>query len=117
MGTFTNILKSEFPKKKRSSVKGTDRLIVVQENSTNAQTIPVTYNTVQDITDYVVNTALFISEGDWQSPYNYIGVAPVNTPYSSSIWKITRIEVFTDGTVDVKHAVGAWSDRTTLIYT
>jgi hypothetical protein len=117
MGLFGNILKTDFAKKKRPAVKGTDRIIVVDENSTNKETIPVTYNTVQDITDYVVNTALFSAEQDWVAPYNYIGVAPVNTPTSASVWVISRIEVFTDGTIDVKHATGSWNDRTTLIYT
>jgi hypothetical protein len=116
MGIFNNILKSKFPKKKRNLVKGTDRIIVVEENSTNLDSIPVTYNTIQDITDYVVNTALFSAEQDWVAPYNYIGIAPVNTSTSSSIWIISRIEVFSDGTVDVKHATGSWDDRTTLIY-
>lgn len=49
-------------------------------------------------------------------PYSYCGIALPNTPETSPTWEITRIEVFLDGTTDVKTATGAWTNRTTLIY-
>ena len=55
-------------------------------------------------------------EHDYISPYSYCGKAPIGTPTSSSIWEITRIEIFLDGTTDIKTSTGEWDNRTTLIY-
>lgn len=54
---------------------------------------------------------------EWDDPYSYCGLAPNGTLESSPTWTITRIEVFLDGTTDVKTATGAWTDRLILIYT
>jgi hypothetical protein len=54
---------------------------------------------------------------EWDDPYSYCGLAPNGTLESSPTWTITRIEVFLDGTTDIKTATGAWTDRLILIYT
>jgi hypothetical protein len=55
---------------------------------------------------------------DWQSPYSYCGSAPTGSSESANVWDIYRIEVFTDGTVNVMSAIGvAWTNRYTVIYT
>lgn len=55
---------------------------------------------------------------DWQAPYSYCGMAPAGSAESSPVWTIDRIEVFTDGTVNVKSATGvAWTNRYIVIYT
>jgi hypothetical protein len=54
---------------------------------------------------------------EWDDPYSYCGLAGSGTPESSPTWTITRIEVFLDGTTDIKTATGAWTDRLILIYT
>lgn len=57
-------------------------------------------------------------EHDWQDPYDYCGVAPIGTTTAMPLWTITRIEVFLDGTTDVKSATNvAWDDRYIVIYT
>jgi len=52
---------------------------------------------------------------DWQEPYSYVGKAIEGTSEGSS-WTITRIEVFEDGTTNVKTATGSWTNRATLTY-
>lgn len=55
---------------------------------------------------------------DWQSPYSYCGSAPTGSAESSPVWDIYRVEVFTDGTVNVMSAIGvAWTNRYSVIYT
>lgn len=55
---------------------------------------------------------------DWQSPYSYCGSAPTGSSESANVWDIYRIEVFTDGTTNVKSALNvAWTNRYTVIYT
>lgn len=57
-------------------------------------------------------------ENDWQAPYSYCGMAPAGSALSSPVWDIDRIEVFADGTVDVKSATSvAWTNRYIVIYT
>jgi hypothetical protein len=55
---------------------------------------------------------------DWQDPFDYCGLAPLDTLENAPLWTITRIEVFLDGTTDVKSATNvAWTDRYIVIYT
>ncbi len=55
---------------------------------------------------------------DWQDPYDYCGTAMSGTSVSAPLWNITRIEVFLDGTTNVKSASNvAWTDRYIVIYT
>jgi hypothetical protein len=53
---------------------------------------------------------------DFQSPYDYCGVAPDGTAESAPNWTITRLTVFLNGSVVTGTAVGAWTNRTELIY-
>jgi hypothetical protein len=53
---------------------------------------------------------------EWDDPYSYCGVAPNGTSESSSTWTITRIEVFVDGTTEVKTTTGNWDNKENLIY-
>jgi hypothetical protein len=59
----------------------------------------------------------YIVQSDFQSPYSYIGVAISGSDVSSPVWNISRIEVNNDGSETTLHATGAWTNRTTLIYT
>ncbi len=54
---------------------------------------------------------------EWDDPYSYCGTAPNASSESALAWTIIRIEVFLDGTTDLKTAFGAWTDRAILIYT
>ena len=54
---------------------------------------------------------------DYSEPYDYLGVAPSGTLESSPTWDITRLTLYLDGTALDQTATGAWTDRTTLIYT
>jgi len=63
-----------------------------------------------------IEVLVTIYEHDYISPYSYCGKAPIGTPTSSSIWEIARIEIFLDGTTDIKTSTGEWDNRTTLIY-
>lgn len=58
-----------------------------------------------------------IFKHSWDAPFSFCGTALEGTNESSSSWEISRIEVFLDGTTDVKTATGAWTNRLTLIYT
>ncbi|HPH85561.1 MAG TPA: collagen-like protein [Ferruginibacter sp.] len=54
----------------------------------------------------------------WVAPYSYCGVAILGTPESAAAWKITRIEVFLNGTTETKHANNVrWTERQTINYT
>ena len=54
---------------------------------------------------------------EWVSPYSYCGVAPDGTLDSASTWEIKRVEVFSDGTTNIKSATSvAWNDRLTVTY-
>jgi hypothetical protein len=53
---------------------------------------------------------------DFQSPYDYCGVAPDGTAESAPNWTITRLTVSLNGSVVTGTAVGAWTNRTELIY-
>jgi head-tail adaptor len=55
---------------------------------------------------------------DYVSPYSYLGVAPVGSAESAEVWRITRIEQHSDGTVTTATAENvAWDDRLTATYT
>lgn len=61
-------------------------------------------------------------QSDWLSgstgnSINYIGYALENTPFSSSTWDITKININTNGTVLSGSATGSWDNRYILIYT
>ena len=49
---------------------------------------------------------------DYSGSYSYQGSAPSGSSVSSSVWNISRVEVFISGTVDTKNAFNvAWSNR------
>jgi hypothetical protein len=55
---------------------------------------------------------------DYVSPYSYLGVASVGSIESAEVWRITRIEQHSDGTVTTATAENvAWDDRLTATYT
>ena len=53
---------------------------------------------------------------DFQSPYDYCGIAPAGTLESTPNWTITRLTVALNGTTTTGQAIGAWTNRTELIY-
>jgi hypothetical protein len=52
----------------------------------------------------------------FESPYDYCGIAPLNTSESDPNWTITRLTVALNGSVTKGTAVGAWENRNSLIY-
>ena len=65
----------------------------------------------------VSTSSNFVKKQDFQEPYSYCGVAAIGTSESSNGWTITRIEVFTDGTINSMIATSvAWVDRYTTTY-
>lgn len=63
MGLFNNFLKSNFPKRKRTEVKLTDRLILYPTNTKNlGDKIPVEYNTIEDIVN-LASTSVTVANG------------------------------------------------------
>jgi hypothetical protein len=55
---------------------------------------------------------------DYLAPYSYCGKAVIDSLESEFVWTITRIELATDGTTTITHAVDvAWDDRLTATYT
>lgn len=83
-------------------------------NSVNNPVTPLSVNLTGNT--LTIETLVTIYEHDYISPYSYCGKAPIGTPTSSNIWEITRIEIFLDGTTDIKTSTGEWDNRTTLIY-
>jgi hypothetical protein len=54
---------------------------------------------------------------DFITPYSYCGLAPLGSTESESVWDITRIEVFMDGTIITKTATSvSWNDRYIAVY-
>jgi len=54
---------------------------------------------------------------DYSGSYSYQGSAPSGSSVSSSVWNISRVEIFISGTVDTKNAFNvAWSDRYSASY-
>ena len=49
-------------------------------------------------------------------PYHYSGSAPIGTSESSTSWTIKRINFTTPGSPVTQSATGAWTNRTSLIY-
>jgi hypothetical protein len=74
-----------------------------------------TANTISAST--YLNIPSYTRREDFVNPYWYGGFAIVGTSESSPTWQITRVEYLSGGTVDVKHATGAWTNRYSLIYT
>ena len=58
-----------------------------------------------------------IRREDWNSPYWYGAFAPFGTAETSPTWTITRVQYLAGGGVTVLHAIGAWTNRYSLIYT
>ena len=51
-------------------------------------------------------------------PYSYCGTASSGSLETDSVWTITRIKVFPNGTTDIKTATTiTWTDRLIVIYT
>lgn len=91
---------------------------------TTAGTIAVDFNGL--VTDYVDGTGALqvfptaivytrLNDNDTINFYNYCGTAPIGTPTSGS-WLIRRIN-WTTTTPVTQEATGAWTNRTSLIYT
>jgi hypothetical protein len=53
---------------------------------------------------------------DFQFPYQYSGNAPLETPETSSLWIINRIDFSTPGYPITLQATGPWVNRYSLIY-
>jgi hypothetical protein len=53
---------------------------------------------------------------DFINPYQYSGTAVVGTAESSATWTIKRINFTTPGSPITQTAVGAWTNRLSLIY-
>ena len=53
---------------------------------------------------------------DFESPYDYCGIAPSGTSESTPNWTITRLTINPNGTAINETATGAWTNRTILIY-
>ena len=64
------------------------------------------------------NTPLFSTvRHDFQGVYSYIGKAPQLSSEGASVWKITRIQVLTDGNVLITQATNvSWTNRLTHTY-
>jgi hypothetical protein len=66
-----------------------------------------------------INTPLFSTvRHDFQDVYSYIGKAPQMSSESANVWKITRIQILTDGNALVTQATNvSWTNRLTNTYT
>jgi hypothetical protein len=66
-----------------------------------------------------VNTPLFSTvRHDFQGVYSYVGKAPQMSSESANVWKITRIQILTDGNALVTQATNvSWTNRLTNTYT
>jgi hypothetical protein len=54
---------------------------------------------------------------DWQPPYSYCGIAPLDSSESANVWKVSRITINNDGTTTVGVANNVnWTNRYTHIY-
>jgi len=75
------------------------------------------------ITSLMVTNALgytpaptYQRRSDFVNPYQYSGTAVVGTIDSSATWTIKRINFTTPGSPITQTAVGAWTNRLSLIY-
>lgn len=59
----------------------------------------------------------YILRHSFATPLDYIGVAPTGTLETDPVWNITRLTTTLSGTSLSQTAVGAWTNRTSLIYT
>ena len=59
----------------------------------------------------------YIRQSDYVYPYQYSGTAQSGTSTSSPTWTIKRINFTTPGSPVTQSATGAWTNRTSLIYT
>jgi hypothetical protein len=57
-----------------------------------------------------------LNDNDTSSLYNYCGTAPSGSAQSSAVWTVRRIN-WSSTTPVTQVAVGAWTNRTSLIYT
>jgi hypothetical protein len=66
-----------------------------------------------------VNTPLFSTvRHDFQGVYSYVGKAPQMSSEGANVWKITRIQILTDGNVLITQATNvSWTNRLTNTYT
>jgi hypothetical protein len=56
------------------------------------------------------------SKSDYVAPYQYSGIASVGVLESENGWTINRIDYTTPGSPVIETAIGAWDNRTSLIY-
>jgi hypothetical protein len=54
---------------------------------------------------------------DFSNGYSYCGVATKGTETYTSSWKISRIQIFTDGKISKLSTTGVWDNRYSLNYT
>jgi len=59
----------------------------------------------------------YILRHSFATPLDYIGLAPIGTLETDPVWNITRLTTTLSGTSLSQTAVGAWTNRTSLIYT
>ena len=76
----------------------------------------ILYPTQSAVKNYV-DSSEYIMRHSFASPLDYIGIAPTGTAESSPVWNITRLTTTLSGTSLSQTAVGAWTNRTSLIYT
>jgi len=74
------------------------------------------YPTQAAVKNYV-DSSEYIMRHSFATPLDYIGVAPTGTAESSPVWNITRLTTTLSGTSLSQTATGAWTNRTSLIYT
>lgn len=65
----------------------------------------------------LVTSSNYERRSDFINPYQYSGTAVVGTLESSPTWTIKRINFTTPGSPITQTAVGAWTNRLSLIYT
>jgi hypothetical protein len=71
-----------------------------------------------------MSTGIEISSGlstvkrhEWTGTYDYMAWAPYGSTESAPVWRITRMIISSGGNVTKGIAMGAWTDRASLIYT
>lgn len=72
---------------------------------------------VQGIQGPTGPSIILIRESDYVYPYQYSGTAIDGTLTSDPGWTIKRINFTTPGSPITQQATGAWTSRTSLIYT
>lgn len=98
------------------TVAGDQLNIDAERRSGNQPTI--SESTAINLSITTLNAITYTSLHDWVAPYSYCGVAILGTPESAAGWKITRIEVFLNGSTETKQANNVrWTERQTINYT